>query len=91
MMPQALKDAILTEYGQDALAAVVIETWLCGNLPLGWGIVATDGDSASGTYRLRIAVDPRFAIWTGGEWQTPRWFEPKGQLWARRVLGDFGS
>jgi len=91
MMPQAFKTAILTEYGQDALASVtIVNSSNDGHLPLGWGMVVRDGDSASGCYGLHIVVDPRFAIWRG-EWQTPRWFNARGQSWSRAVLGDFGS
>jgi len=94
MMPQALKTAILTEYGQDALACcTVVEGANDGHLPLGWGVVAHDSDPASGTYGSTIIVDPRYVVWCGDDcvWQTARWFAPKGQSWARRVLGDFGS
>ena len=92
MMPQAFRTAILSKYGQDALdAVVVIQDGSDGHLPLGWGIRAGDGDPASSSYGLAVVVDPRFVVWCGDNmiWQTARWFAPKGQSWARSVLGDF--
>ena len=90
MMPQTFRTAILTEYGQDALDSVtIVVNSNDAHLPLGWGIAVRDGDSLSSTYGSTITVDPRFTVWDGCSWRTARWFVPVGQIWARRVLGDF--
>jgi hypothetical protein len=83
------RTAVLSQFGAEALARLEVVTCESGHTPLGWGVVCKDGDSASGTYRMSITVDPRYVVFIGGEWQTPRWFSPKGQNWAREVLGDF--
>lgn len=90
-MDTRYRAAVLSQFGAEALATLTVDTTVefGGHTPLGWGVVCRDGDSASSNYGRRIVVDPRFVVWNGGEWQTPRWFSPKGQNWAREVLGDF--
>jgi hypothetical protein len=83
------RTAVLSQFGAEALATLEVVNCQSGHTPLGWGVRVLDGDSASGTFGREIVVDPRYVVWNGGEWQTPRWFSPKGQNWAREVLGDF--
>jgi len=84
------RTAVLSQFGAEALATLEVDNNVesGGHTPLGWGVWVEDTDSNSGTHGRRIVVDPRYATFLG-RWCLPWIFCPKGQGWAREVLGDF--